>query len=379
MRMRVIHYITMTIAILLLTCCKVDEPTPPTLPLEAHRTIIVYMMGDNDLSSAYDFDVQNINDMKEGMKAVDNGGRLVILYHTNKKEDVYLLEIARRNANEVVVDTLKRYTDFVTTNPDCMREAIYDVHSYAPAPEYGIIFWSHATGWLPQNTFYKAPASIGTEGKDNLTIDIDVLGEALSPFHFDFILFDACLMGSIEVAYQLRNVCNYMIASPTESMGAGYPYKSIIPQLLASTINYTSVCQEFSSLYIDAANNGTIALVDMQHIEKVADVCRTIVCGREADIANLSLAKIQYYDRKTPHVFYDLRHYMAQLADSTQLTTLDEAMQQAIPYKNASSRFINIPINHYSGMSSYILQSSKSERVETYYHKLQWYDRIYKR
>ena len=39
--------------------------------------------------------------------------------------------------------------------------------------------------------------------------------------HFDFVLFDACFMQSIEVAYALRNFTDYYIGSPTENTWTG--------------------------------------------------------------------------------------------------------------------------------------------------------------
>lgn len=363
---------------MLVVSCKKDEPAPP-LPPANYRTIIVYMMGDNSLSS-YNFDVLNIDDMQVAMRDIKEGGRLLILYHTNKKEDVYLLEVAHRNETDVEVDTLKRYDNFVTTNPDDMRRAINDIQTIAPAPEYGLIFWSHASGWLPQNKFYvtKAPSSIGQEGVDKLTIDIDVLANALSPFHFDFILFDACLMGSIEVAYQLRNVCDHIIASPTEALGAGYPYRTVIPLMFTPTVNYDAISNEYYLEYIAPSNGlGTIAHIDISHIEEVTEICRDIVKGREDEIAQIDTHYIQYYDRRTPHVSYDLRHYMQQLANENQLAQLDEALNRLIPYKRTSSKFLGITINHFSGLSAYIPQSCGDEEVENFYQTLDWYRHVY--
>ena len=38
--------------------------------------------------------------------------------------------------------------------------------------------------------------------------------------HFDFIMFDACFMQSVEVAYELRDYCDYYIGFPAENPGA---------------------------------------------------------------------------------------------------------------------------------------------------------------
>lgn len=49
----------------------------------------------------------------------------------------------------------------------------------------------------------------------------------------EYILFDDCYMSSLEVAYELRHVTNYMIACPTEVMVFGMPYSTIGKYLLS--------------------------------------------------------------------------------------------------------------------------------------------------
>ena len=41
------------------------------------------------------------------------------------------------------------------------------------------------------------------------------------PMHLDFIIMDACLMGCVEVAYELRDKCDILIFSPTEILSSG--------------------------------------------------------------------------------------------------------------------------------------------------------------
>ena len=50
--------------------------------------------------------------------------------------------------------------------------------------------------------------------------------------HMDFILFDACMMQSAEVAHELRHVTDYTIGSPSEIPGNGAPYDLIMPAMM---------------------------------------------------------------------------------------------------------------------------------------------------
>ena len=49
-------------------------------------------------------------------------------------------------------------------------------------------------------------------------MEIDDLAKGLPDDLFDFILFDACYMASVECTYELRNKAEYILASPTETM-----------------------------------------------------------------------------------------------------------------------------------------------------------------
>lgn len=69
-----------------------------------------------------------------------------------------------------------------------------------------------------------------------LKINIPDLSKALaqSGIHFDYILFGACLMSQVEVAYELRNAADYLILSPAEVMSAGFPYFKMTKYLLSA-------------------------------------------------------------------------------------------------------------------------------------------------
>ena len=51
----------------------------------------------------------------------------------------------------------------------------------------------------------------------------------------DFIIFDACFMGSVEVAYELRDVCDKIVASPTEVIAEGMDYITMASYLMKSS------------------------------------------------------------------------------------------------------------------------------------------------
>lgn len=375
------HFILYSIVCcLFFSCQSIDEPYELS---KDRRTILVYMLADNNLSTSYKYDKANIEEMADAIAESDIKGHWVI-YYAGANESPYLQEVVHTKTGASSIETVKSYPGQLSTSTDAIKEVLQDVKELYNTQEYGLIIWSHATGWLPQNRFYSpsrpAPASLGREGNEHRSIDIDSLRMALETQHFNFILFDVCLMGSVEVAYELRNTCDYIIASPTETLGAGYPYKAMIPLLFKEEINYEDVCKCYYDKYIGPGSQqtGTISLIRTAPLERLSLLCRNIVQNHQEDISRLDANDIQYYDRTTPHIFYDLGHFMESVANDTEFAELSESLGETVLYKAASPTFIGIPILQYSGLSCYISGSSHDEETEKYYSMLQWYNTVYK-
>ena len=62
-------------------------------------------------------------------------------------------------------------------------------------------------------------------------MDIPELADALQGLELDNLLFDACYMGSVEVAAEMVGVADRLVASPAEILSTGFPYQTIIREL----------------------------------------------------------------------------------------------------------------------------------------------------
>lgn len=83
-------------------------------------------------------------------------------------------------------------------------------------------------------------------------MNISDLHEALSVApHFDFMLFDACYMQSVEVIYQLRDRTDYFIGSPTEIPGPGAPYEAVVPALFSQDKPEINIAESYYTVYAE--------------------------------------------------------------------------------------------------------------------------------
>ena len=83
-------------------------------------------------------------------------------------------------------------------------------------------------------------------------------------------------MSSIEVAYDLKDVTKYLIASPTEVMAYGFPYHECGKYLIGN-VDYEGVIQAFYEFYSQYTYPyGTAAVTNCQELEQLANIVKRI-------------------------------------------------------------------------------------------------------
>lgn len=198
----------------LVTSCGSDDPEPGPYK----RTVLVYIAGDNSLSS---FAFKDLAEMKQGMQEAD-ATALHLLVYLDTGDSPRLVEL-KKSGDTVVEEVVREYEDRNSCGLEETREVFDAVFSNPnfEAESYGLIYWSHADGWIPYGE--ASTRWVGqdkTDGDHRMNISELVSLLKTTP-HFSFIMFDACFMSSVEVAYELRNFTDYYIGSPTENPGPG--------------------------------------------------------------------------------------------------------------------------------------------------------------
>jgi len=113
-----------------------------------------------------------------------------------------------------------------------------------PAEKYALILWNHGGGWREskekelqaklerkKRPYYRAVCWDDTDEGDTLYMDevqgaLDVTGSN------HLIGFDACLMGMVEVAYEIKDYGEVMVGSEESEPGDGWPYDTILQDLV---------------------------------------------------------------------------------------------------------------------------------------------------
>lgn len=374
-------------ASLMLCSCSNDEPEPDIINIDKTRTILVYMVATNSLDTdSYD----DLKEMLQGYEASPSGCTNLMVYKANLSGDTPTLSVVQtRNDGTAYLKELKTYTlTQSSVSKARIAEVVEDMKTFAPASEYGLFLWSHATAWLPPATPADAdvtanPGLMRAFGDDyGKSISITNLATALPKDTFSFIWMDCCLMGSIEVVYQLRNHCSTIICYPTEVLAGGAPYQDVLPHLLSPEMSIEQAAQATFDYY---ANNPstryqscTISIIKTEWLDDVAAIAREIAHDGSVDIPTQGL---QRYGKNSGIPFYDFRQtfMLIDRAESPHGQALEEALNKAVSLKLATPKFLDITINpdNFSGLSCHVTNPSSNTAYECYYRTLDWYKDIY--
>ena len=374
--------IALTVISVMCIACKDKKDEPQDN--ETNRTIILYLIATNSLSTSIANDISDIEYVIQNSKDMNNCRLLV--YYVPYSQSPCLYEI-KKNKNDVENITIKTYsTNIKSTTVERMSEVLYDAIAAAPAKSYGLILGSHASGWansLEARSNFVSPLDFGDD--NGSAMPIHELAEAIPDNLFEFIYADACYMGGVEVGYELKNDTHYFIGSVTEIPIDGMDYINNIPCFLDDSIDLIQVCKNTYNKYNTKSGSSrtcTISLIDCSQLRNVASICKSIY---SIGIGTSDYTSIQRYKRSVPYLFYDFKQYVnsftADVSNEARLSELksqfNQSIEKVVMYK-ATTPFIfnSLAINetNYSGLSTYIIGSTSSTGVnENYYKSLSWY------
>lgn len=377
------------------SCSNGDSPDRPDVPVTpVGQTVFMFFPWSNSLLSDFRRTVEDMQTVVAQRSMKDE--RIMVFMATSEREAV-LFELKKQNGR-CLTDTLRRYSDRPFTSRQWLTSLFSEVMTLAPASRYGMVVGCHGLAWVPvqgqrnarkrlgsqerideEDNLYKEER-IDKEGEPNDLMHFEVQGPVTTRFiggtypetqiettdladamadaglHTEYILFDACYMSSVEVAYELKDVTHYLIASPTEVLSYGFPYITMGKHLLG-TPNYKSIVDSFISFY--SSYNlpyGTVAVTDCTQLDALAAIAQQI---NAADAEQLVPNGVQIMDGYSPTLFYDLGHLMSLKDAGTVLTAaFAEQLDKTVPYKGHTGQYFTtlkdapVDIKHYSGLNT---------------------------
>ncbi len=193
----------------------------------ANWTVMVYLDGDNDLEEYAFIDFNSMElvgsttnvriivlvDFWSGTDAPFTGAKCYEILYDSNMNAINSLELATGLPTEPNMGSWETLRDFIVFS-----------QTFAPAQNYMLVIWDHGAG------FY----GLCTDDTSNDFLSIRELDQALSDpgvQYLDIVAFDACLMGQLEVAYEIRDTTDILVFSEEGIPVNGFPYDDILLNL----------------------------------------------------------------------------------------------------------------------------------------------------
>lgn len=427
-RIDIIWILSLLLSAGVLTSCHHDDPKggEPEIVEEpdSNHTLLIYMIGDNNLSM---YCKENTQHSIDGLLNSPHPLNLVIYEDSNvsgQRGTPVLFRLKRNAVDKQRVDTIYMHQyeeDMDSTDPAVMQSVLNEVFREYDTEVKGIELWSHALGWAPSKGYTptqarnagnepetRASQFVGMDGSNEM--DIWVLRQTLEQCpHLDYILYDACNMGQAEVAYELRDVADYMLACPTEIMAAGLPYSTMISSL-STCQNKGSlrnalkmVVDDFATLYDGTTkadksyyvasspyrHDGTFALTDLREIKGVHDAYLSLRANYPERVQLLAGHFYTYEDNITHYgrtsmgsryYFYDLldasRFIAGDDKESQSLALLQQALDKAVVKEYHTASFLEISNIRSCGLGVALPEgfdaTTSPNKLKAAYQELRW-------
>ena len=368
---------------------------------KASQTIIVHFIG----TALRPYFESNIEKMLEALSLNIQGNAQIVAVTTDTTNKATMYELRYDgNLGKAVKEKVKELSLSTPYNAAIFENTLREALSFAPADKYALVVGSHGLAWVPK---VPTPSTVRTlkrmglstslwermkdaemtrhiGDKDATRYDVTEVSAAIAACNvkFDYILFDACFMGNVESAYELRNAAKYIVASPCEVMGAGFPYNYVMPYMLESqgeSYNLDKVCSEYVDYYKTKATteSACVALIETAELDALASAMKAV--NGVGIKSEFSLWNVQYYEGQLPHSFYDLGDMVEQsCVDATVANAFKKQLDKCVTSRYHTDRFYSAygtnnqyyhDINYYSGITT----SAMVEHYSADWQQTAWY------
>ena len=345
------------------------------------QTILVFYPWTGDASSVglkpyLSYNVDSICNGIIAKKGLSNTRVLLFFSESYQQSTLYDLQY-KESTGKVERVPLKTYEGTDYTTADGFADILNEVKQDAEALNYALIIGAHGCGWTYASdwTYYPYYArkkmaggqkttrffgSVSTSATE-LGIDVSTLAEGIqkSGMKMQYILFDACYMGNVETAYELKDATNFLLASGSEIMSDGVPYCSLWNYLNSATPNYENFVSGVVNFYKKTSSPYcNMAAIDCRQLDQLASVMKEI--NSQYTLAStVPLDSIQSLDGFSPSLFYDLSVYVDSLYPSgylkdkftSQLKLTVKAAAHTDYAYTALKRNGSIKVNNYCGLT----------------------------
>ncbi|MBC7328718.1 hypothetical protein H5T87_11510, partial [bacterium] len=301
--------------------------------LSAEWTILIYADAHNDLGQAL---LNHLNDLITYLPSTKGVNILILAGLPNGDSVIWL-----HNGTQTL-SPLPNFIDF--GDPSTLSNFILSSIQAFPAKKYLLHLWDHGSGWR------KRAKNQGTRdicfdeifNDDGLTIP--ELKQALQTVvnkigrKIDLLFLNACVMGAIEVDYELKDLVSYCVSSEANFLDAplwGEAYSKLVSNPAMSPADLGITIADTYYKQAQGQSFATIAVKDYSRIDNIAnDIyyfahylrdCLPTYANRIMDLRDQT-TRFQPFENVAPY-YIDLYEFAYLVANNTSYDKLKTSAQ----------------------------------------------------
>ena len=287
-------------------------------------TILIYMCGSNLESQ----DSDASTDITEILNVPDQPDNVNIVIETGGSDSWHLASSKIEGATKVPSNQLARWhvrnqklvwdenvTESCMGNRSTYQSFLqYGIDNY-PAQKTGVILWNHGGGI--DGVCFDDHHTSGTDSEyySLLASETHAAHQAvLGSEKLEFIGYDACTMGTFEIADFNSDNFNYQVTSQELEEGGGWYYTGWIDNLYNDDETETilsQICDTFVSYYSSGSNDQTLAVLDLSYASSFRSYFESYAFALKSKLQSGSISKSTFinYVKSNVKLFGDSSAY----------------------------------------------------------------------
>lgn len=397
---RILFFLPLLFASLAFVGCKETDTLscPENISMlqpgdSAARTVLVYIMAENNLSDNAELDIL---EMKRGVSDIPDSCYMLAFVDDTRAPRV--CRFYKNTKGVAVCDTVLKFNeDFYSTDTAKFKEVLTWVLDEYPSENMGLVMWSHGSGWVYDVNRTKSIGLDNGQNKYNNLLptsrwmEVDELALVLESLQvkIDYLLFDACFMQCIEVAYPMRRAVDWVVGSPAELPANGAPYDMIMASLFSFPFDAKTLIERYKEYYPEY-NGVVLSAIKTDALDRLAEITSSVIPAFFSYPDTLNDSRVfsylpgGYFSAQISYPEYcDMNGEMMLRLPSDLYACWKEAFDAAVPYKAASRRwasgvnasFYNVNHSQFGGVSMYLPRNKVDySRFNSEFRYTEWYE-----
>jgi hypothetical protein len=346
-------------------------------------TVMVFVNGKNNLES---YALKDVNEME----MVGSSDRVNIIAEVGRINGYSSADGDWKGCKRFYVtkdnDTNKINSNAVLTTSKCdmgsweyMVDFVNWTKKNYPSKKYVLIIWNHGSGWDKGGDITAiTEKGISYDDETGNNINTPQMRMALEKVGGVNILgMDACLMQMAEVAYEIKDYSDYVVASEETEPGDGYTYNTWLdplvkePTMDAKKLSVAMV-NSYGDHYQSVNQGGTQSSISSKSLAQFTSLTNSFIDAliKGNDLPNAKSARDRaqkfYYSTNK-----DIYHFVKLVVDSTQVSDVKVKGQALLDFMKtnliAHNRAVGSGYSNAYGIAGYLPTS-----YTTSYDSLSW-------